>query len=286
MNNPIMLSDDGGSWPSWATKLLIGTAVIAAAVVLTVATAGTGTALACFAVGALKGAVVGAAIGAASGGATGAISHRIKTGSWKGAGKAALEGAADSYMSGAIFGFIMGEMTSSACFVAGTAILTAAGYVAIESIFAGDYVWADNPETGERALKRVAKTFVNESDELVHVFVDSEEIVCTLEHPFYVPSKGWTSAINLRTGDTLVLVNGEYVVVEKNQHELLEAPVKVYKFEVEDFTPTSPISRACLCITCTRRSPHPKPRIPARPFAVGLFIYPNPNRSEVKTNGK
>lgn len=29
-------------------------------------------------------------------------------------------------------------------------------------------------------------------------------------------------------GDILVLVNGEYVVVEKNQHELLENPVKVY----------------------------------------------------------
>lgn len=33
----------------------------------------------------------------------------------------------------------------------------------------------------------------------------------------------------------LVLSNGEYVVVEFVQHEILESPVKVYNFEVEDY---------------------------------------------------
>ena len=33
----------------------------------------------------------------------------------------------------------------------------------------------------------------------------------------------------------LVTVNGEYVVVEKVQHEILESSIKVYNFEVEDF---------------------------------------------------
>ena len=64
---------------------------------------------------------------------------------------------------------------------------------------------------------------------------DGEEIVCTNEHPFYVPVKGWTAACQLRTGDRLQLVNGEYAIVEQVQHEILEAPVKVYNFEVEDF---------------------------------------------------
>ena len=53
--------------------------------------------------------------------------------------------------------------------------------------------------------------------------------------PFYSPVKGWTDAVQLRAGDILVLVNGEYVVVEKVQHELLESPVKVYNFQVEDY---------------------------------------------------
>ena len=64
---------------------------------------------------------------------------------------------------------------------------------------------------------------------------DGEEIVCTNEHPFYVPVKGWTAACQLRAGDRLQLVNGEYTIVEQVQHEILEAPVKVYNFEVEDF---------------------------------------------------
>ena len=234
-NNPINMDDQSGNWPKWATKLILGTAVIAAAAVLTVATAGSGTALACFAVGALKGAVVGAAIGAASGAATGAISHRIKTGSWKGAGKAALEGAADGYMSGAVSGFISGGLTSNVCFVAGTSILTSIGYVAIENIQIGDMVWAENPETGKKALKKVVQTFENETNELVHVFVNGEEIITTPEHPFYVSNKGWISSIELRAGDILVRQNGEYCIVEKIQHEILESPIKVYNFEVSDF---------------------------------------------------
>lgn len=31
------------------------------------------------------------------------------------------------------------------------------------------------------------------------------------------------------------LLNGEYVIIEQVQHEILEAPVTVYNFEVEDF---------------------------------------------------
>ncbi|MGM9669458.1 MAG: polymorphic toxin-type HINT domain-containing protein [Faecousia sp.] len=119
--------------------------------------------------------------------------------------------------------------------MAGTAVLTATGTAAIEDIRAGDYVWAWDEETGDVALKKVVETYINETDELVHIHVNGEEIVCTPGHPFYSPVKGWTEAVNLRAGDILVLVNGEYVVVEKVQHELLESPVKVYNFQVADY---------------------------------------------------
>lgn len=69
----------------------------------------------------------------------------------------------------------------------------------------------------------------------MHVKTDGDEIVCTREHPFYVPVRGWTAACDLRTGDILVRSNGEYVVVEAIKHELLESPITVYNFEVEDF---------------------------------------------------
>ena len=253
-NNPINLSDDNGAWPSWAKKLVAAVAVVAVVVtvaVVTVATAGTGTALACIATGAAKGAAVGMVSGAAVGAATGAVTHRASTGSWDGAGEAALNGMADGALSGAITGAITGGMNSNACFVAGTAVLSSAGFVAIESICVGDKVWAENPETGQKELKEVVQTFVNETELLVHVFVKGEEIITTPEHPFYSPVKGWTAACELSAGDILVSVNGEYVVVEKIQHEILETPITVYNFEVEDFH-TYYVSDCCVLVhnTC------------------------------------
>ena len=43
----------------------------------------------------------------------------------------------------------------------------------------GDYVWAWDEETGEKTLRRVTETYVNQTSELVHVFVGGEEIVTT-----------------------------------------------------------------------------------------------------------
>ena len=125
--------------------------------------------------------------------------------------------------------------TVSVCFIAGTLVKAENGDKSIEDICIGDKVYAYNDETGEIALKSVVNTFVNEATELVHVFVNNEEIICTNEHPFYSPVKGWTEACQLRAGDILVSLNGEYVIVEKVQHEILESPVKVYNFEVDDF---------------------------------------------------
>lgn len=234
LNNPVNRTDDGGNL-SWLGKIAIGVAVIAVVAVVAVATAGTGTVLACAAAGALEGAITGAATGAVTGAAIGAVSHRITTGSWEGAGRAALEGAADGFMTGAISGAITGAITSPYCFVAGTLVETGEGPKPIEEIQPGDWVWAWDEQTGEVALRPVMETYVNETDELVHVFVNGEEIISTPGHPFYSPVKGWTDAVHLRAGDILVLVNGEYVVVEKIQHELLEAPIHVYNFNVAGF---------------------------------------------------
>ena len=127
------------------------------------------------------------------------------------------------------------KVTKKGCFVAGTVVLTEDGNIPIEEVEEGDYVYAENPETGEKGLKRVLQTFINESDELIHIHVNKEEIVATPLHPFYVIEKGWIGAVDLRAGDILVLQNGEYVIVELVQHEILEAPIAVYNFEVEDF---------------------------------------------------
>ena len=127
------------------------------------------------------------------------------------------------------------QLNPGNCFIAGTLVAIQDGTIPIEEIAAGDYVWAWDEETGDVALKQVVETYVNETEELIHLSVNGEEITCTPGHPFYSPVKGWTEAVHLRAGDILVLVNGEYVVVEWVQHELLETPVKVYNFQVADY---------------------------------------------------
>ena len=152
-----------------------------------------------------------------------------------GAKQAAIDGAATGFMTGAITGAITGTAVSSYCFVAGTTVLTATGTVAIDQIKRGDLVWSWDENTGTTALEKVVETYVNKTDELIHVLVNGEDIICTPAHPFYSPVKGWTEAVDLRAGDILVFVNGEHVIVEKIQHEILESPINVYNFQVEDY---------------------------------------------------
>jgi hypothetical protein len=135
----------------------------------------------------------------------------------------------------AICGSYYAAKGGNVCFVAGTLVQSEQGAIPIENVSVGTMVWAWDEETGDIALKKVVETYINETDELIHLLVNGEEIVCTPSHPFYSPVKGWTDAVKLRAGDVLVLVNGEYVVVEQVQHEILEVPITVYNFQVEDY---------------------------------------------------
>ena len=127
------------------------------------------------------------------------------------------------------------DFGTSYCFVAGTLVTTEDGQEPIEEIEVGDKVLSEDETTGEVAVKTVTETYINETDELIHIGVNGETISATPTHPFYVDKLGWTLARSLRAGDVLVLNNGELVTVEWVQHEILESPIKVYNFEVEDF---------------------------------------------------
>ena len=127
------------------------------------------------------------------------------------------------------------DFGTSYCFVAGTLVTTEDGQEPIEEIEVGDKVLSEDETTGEVAVKTVTETYINETDELIHIGVNGETISATPTHPFYVDKLGWTLARSLRAGDVLVLSNGELVTVEWVQHEILENPIKVYNFEVEDF---------------------------------------------------
>jgi hypothetical protein len=122
-----------------------------------------------------------------------------------------------------------------ACFIAGTTILTATGFVAIEKLAAGDKVISTNPDTLETAEKTVLETYVRQIDKLVHITINGEEIVTTVDHPFYVQGRGFIEAGKLLVGDKLISVKGEDLIVEDYYIKLTKEPVSVYNFQVEDF---------------------------------------------------
>ena len=121
------------------------------------------------------------------------------------------------------------------CFVAGTLVMAVAGMVAIETIKSGDKVISTDPETMETSPKTVLETYIREVTTLVHLTVNGEEIVTTVDHPFYVKNQGFIKAGELIVGDELLDVNGNVLLVENFDVELTDKPVKVYNFQVEDF---------------------------------------------------
>ena len=107
--------------------------------------------------------------------------------------------------------------------------------LAIEKIKSGDKVISTDPETMETSPKTVLETYIREVTTLVHLTVNGEEIVTTVDHPFYVNSRGFVKAGELAIGDELLDPNKNILLVENFDVELTEEPVKVYNFEVEDF---------------------------------------------------
>lgn len=74
------------------------------------------------------------------------------------------------------------KVSTGACFVAGTQIITMNGSKNTEDIQIGDYVLAENPETGEIDYKEVVRTFVRYKETTIHVIVNGTEIETTSEH--------------------------------------------------------------------------------------------------------
>ena len=240
-NNPVNNTDGSGQdWWHWA----VAAAIVVVAAVAVVATAG-GVAGAALAVTAVANGVAvsstattvaaGVFVGSSIALASSAYGAAIESDSLEEFAQYGDEALIATVAGGGYGGITAYSLPGHNCFVAGTLVQIGHGTIPIENVSVGTLVWAWDEESGDVALKEVVETYVNETDELVHVFVNGEEIIATPSHPFYSPVKGWTDAVHLRAGDILVLVNGEYVVVEQVQHEILETPITVYNFQVEDY---------------------------------------------------
>ncbi|QVK18448.1 Hint domain-containing protein [Mycoplasmatota bacterium] len=298
-----MMVDPSGCWPSWVKKAAKVAAIVVVAAVVTAAVVASAGTAAC-AVG-----IIASSLGASATVAAAASTATI-IGAYVVAGGIAAAGVSDAgevvtgtnVIKEGIFGgdedtyndvkaglYILaagiitaGSMETGNCFVEGTLIKTVDGDKPIEDIEVGDLVYAESPETGEKGLKQVVRLFRNQTTELVHIKVKGEQITTTNEHPFYVPEKGWTAAVELRAGDKLVLLSGEIVVIEFVKHEILENPVTVYNFEVEDFH-TYYVSELGVLVhnTCT---PGKSKRYSPEKIAKKYNISENDFHTQVKPN--
>ena len=86
----------------------------------------------------------------------------------------------------------------------------------------------------QTTYKLVLETYIRKVDRLVHLTINGEEIITTVDHPFYVQGRGFIDAGNLLVGDKLVSSIGEDLLIENYNIEETENLVDVYNFQVKD----------------------------------------------------
>ncbi|WP_289148726.1 polymorphic toxin-type HINT domain-containing protein [uncultured Ruminococcus sp.] len=92
-------------------------------------------------------------------------------------------------------------------------------------------VISTDPETMETSLKTVLETYIREVTTLVHLTVNGEEIITTIDHPFYVNDRGFIKAGELIVGDELLNSNCNVLLIENHSVELTDEPTTVYNFQ-------------------------------------------------------
>ncbi|QNP70110.1 hypothetical protein IAG44_12050 [Streptomyces roseirectus] len=155
----------------------------------------------------------------------------IRSGSGIGAAIWGLRGSGLSASAMANLERIGRQALNAMCFPAGTKIATEHGTRPIEEIGPGDRVWAEDPVTGKRHLRKVTGVMRRTADSLVSVGIGQETVRATPEHPFWVLGKGWTSAQSLRPGDRLRTLDGADTRVSAVRTTV--ARTQVFNFEVE-----------------------------------------------------
>lgn len=92
---------------------------------------------------------------------------------------------------------------SSECFVAGTPVMTERGLRPIESIRTGDLVLGKEIKTGQLAFRPVVQSTEREPIALIQIQLETETLICTPGHLFWLSGQGWTRARELQPGDVL-----------------------------------------------------------------------------------
>jgi hypothetical protein len=77
------------------------------------------------------------------------------------------------------------------CFAKGTPVWTNAGKKPIEMLALGDFVLAQNVETGELKYKPVLALTVRPPSPMLNISTNGDQVTTTLGHPFWVAGAGW-----------------------------------------------------------------------------------------------
>ena len=123
--------------------------------------------------------------------------------------------------------------TQSACFVAGTKVLTQDGYKNIEDIKVEEYIYAMNLDTNKYELKKVLQKFNSLTSEIYKIHVADHIIETTSRHEFYIIDKGWIRAAEIKVGDKLSSKENIDTTITKIEIEELNERLPVYNMEVE-----------------------------------------------------
>lgn len=116
------------------------------------------------------------------------------------------------------------------CFAAGTLVWTRTGLEPIETLEIGDYVLAQDVNTGELRYKAVLGRTIRKARPTLLIACGSETIQATLGHPMWVSGKGWKMAKEVQPGDFLHGVKGPVLV------DRIDAgvPIDVFNLVVAD----------------------------------------------------
>jgi hypothetical protein len=120
--------------------------------------------------------------------------------------------------------------THSACFAAGTSVVTIDGPRTIESIQVGDRVLAQDPTTGLLGFRPVVAVHRNRPSPTLRIGIEGESVVATGIHRFWKAGKGWAMARDLKPGDRLRVVGGTAEVRSIEP----DATQPVYNLDVAD----------------------------------------------------
>ncbi len=130
-------------------------------------------------------------------------------------------------------------LRGTCCFVAGTQVFTEQGLRNIENIQKGDLVWAENPETGEKALKPVVG-LIRLHDRVIWNLTlansngKAELFGTTDDHPWWSLDRlDWVQTIDLKPGERISTYDGDVMTVVSKVNTGQVQPT--FNFEVADF---------------------------------------------------